>query len=172
MSDQVRLRPATEEDLPLLQRIRQEPETAAPYSWFGWHDPGRLHLHWAETGLIADTHGTLLVICGETAIGEVGWRQVSYGPTSHCWNIGITLLPEARGHGYGTQAQRLLVRYLFEHTQVNRVEASTDVTNLPEQRALEKAGFSQEASARGPVRSGRWNDLALYGMLREEAGLG
>ncbi len=44
-------------------------------------------------------------------------------PSSYCWEIGIILLPEARGRGYGTQAQRLLARYLFAHTTVHRIWA-------------------------------------------------
>jgi RimJ/RimL family protein N-acetyltransferase len=43
--------------------------------------------------------------------------------SSHCWNIGIVLVARHRGRGYGTQAQRLLVRYLFAHTQVNEAPA-------------------------------------------------
>ena len=34
------------------------------------------------------------------------------------------LLPEARRRGYGTQAQRLLARYLFAHTTVICTEFS------------------------------------------------
>jgi Acetyltransferase (GNAT) domain len=48
----------------------------------------------------------------------------------HCWEIGIVLLPEARGRGYGTQAQRLLARYLFAHTTVHRIWAGTEVDNV------------------------------------------
>src|ERR1700734_4026516 len=67
------------------------------------------------------------------------WHRQQRGPTSHCWNIGIGLLASARGHGYGTIAQRLLAEYLFAHTQVNRVEAETEIGNTSERRALEKA---------------------------------
>ena len=77
-----------------------------------------------------------------------------------CWNIGIDLIPEGRGQGYGTEAQRLLADYLFAATEVNRVEASTDVENLPEQRSLEKAGFIREGVVRGAqFRAGTYHDL-------------
>jgi hypothetical protein len=56
----------------------------------------------------------------------------------------------AAGRGYGSAAQRLLVRYLFAHTQVNRVDAITDITNVGEQRALEKAGFTRAGSCVAP----------------------
>jgi RimJ/RimL family protein N-acetyltransferase len=51
--------------------------------------------------------------------------------------------------GVGTQAQRLLVRYLFAHTPAHRIVASTEVDNVAERRALEKIGFTAEGIARG-----------------------
>ena len=72
-----------------------------------------------------------------------------------------------RGLGYGTEAQRLLADYLFVNTEVNRVEASTDVQNFAEQRALEKAGFTRDGVLRGAqYRAGGWHDLAVYSILR------
>jgi len=83
--------------------------------------------------------------------------------------IGIWLRPEARGCGTGTQAQRAVVDLFFRHTAVNRVEASTDVENVAEQRALEKAGFTREGTTRGAQwRDGAYHDCYLYSILRSE----
>ena len=50
-----------------------------------------------------------------------------------------------------------------------RVEASTDITNLAEQRALEKAGFTREGVLRkAQWRAGDWHDLVVYSLLRGE----
>ncbi len=79
------------------------------------------------------------------------------------------MAPEFRGRGYGSAAQRLLVRYLFAHTQVNRVQAETEITNIAEQRALENAGFTREGVKRGATfRVGRWHDEVVYSVLRAE----
>ncbi len=96
---------------------------------------------------------------------------MTYGPNpeSGAWNFGIDVLPGFRGQGYGTEAQRLLAAWLFEHTEANRVEASTDVENIPEQRALEKAGFRREGIARGAqFRGGGYHDLVTYARLRSD----
>ena len=107
-----------------------------------------------------------------TLAGEVSWHKVQTGPTSHCWNIGIGLLERARGRGYGTRAQRLIAEYLFAHTQVNRIQAGTEVSNVAEQRSLEKAGFTREGILRGvSFREGRWHDGVLYSVLRGEVDL-
>jgi RimJ/RimL family protein N-acetyltransferase len=104
-------------------------------------------------------------------LGGVSWHAVDYGGTvsSSAWNIGIGLLPEARGRGIGTLAQRLLVEHLFATTELDRIEASTDVDNIAEQRALEKAGFRREGVLRGAqLRGGIRRDLAHYGLVRED----
>lgn len=113
----------------------------------------------------------LSVLDAETGalLGGVSWHAVDYGGTvsSSAWNIGIALLPEARGRGAGTLAQRMLVDHLFATTELDRIEASTDVDNLAEQRALEKAGFRREGVLRGAqLRGGIRRDLVHYGLVR------
>jgi [ribosomal protein S5]-alanine N-acetyltransferase len=84
------------------------------------------------------------------------------------YEIGIALLPEHRGHGVGTTAQRLLVEYLFDNTPAHRLEAYTEVENVAEQRALEKAGFEREGVLRAvQFRAGAWRDGILYALLRD-----
>jgi RimJ/RimL family protein N-acetyltransferase len=70
-----------------------------------------------------------MVVRADEPLGFVSWRKVVTSMSSHCWNLAIALLPEYHGRGYGTQARRLLVQYLFAHTQVQRIEAGTDVEN-------------------------------------------
>ena len=171
MQDEVTLRPAHEEHLTVIERIMTDPEVMGPFQWFGWRDTSRLRRRWADTGLLGDDGGMLIVLRGDDVLGFVSWRKIVTSMISHCWNIGISLLPEVQGNGYGTEAQRLLVRYLFAHTQVQRIEAETDVDNVAEQRALEKAGFRREGVLRGhSFRLGAWHDTALYAVLRDEAG--
>ena len=157
MDDEVQLQPVTEDGLSFLDRLNNDPAWAGLHEWHGWSDPGALRRGWAETGLLGDT-------------GGVSWRRTQTGAHCYCWSIGIGLAPEYRGRGYGTAAQRLLVRYLFAHTQgVNRVQAETEITNIAEQRALEKAGFTREGVLRGATfRAGKWHDQVVYGVLRAE----
>lgn len=47
--------------------------------------------------------------------------------------------------------------------------AGTDIDNLPEQRSLEKAGFTRKGVLRGAQwRAGQWRDEVLYSRLRGE----
>jgi Transcriptional regulator PadR-like family/Acetyltransferase (GNAT) domain len=102
-------------------------------------------------------------------LGFVSWRRHQAAVAAFSWEIGIALLPEARGAGHGTQAQRLLARYLFAHTTAHRIMASTEVTNQAERRALETAGFTEEGIARGVGwRDGQWRDGVTYSLLRTD----
>ncbi|MFD0890104.1 GNAT family N-acetyltransferase [Streptosporangium algeriense] len=170
--DQVALRPIAEDDLETLTRFSVEPEVAGLFGWLGWSDPGRWRRRWAENGFLDAESGLLLVVHGAERLGFVSWRKSLTSRTSYCWNVGIALLPEARGRGFGTRAQRLLAEYLFAHTQVARVEAVTEFTNVAEQRALEKAGFTREGVLRAySFRNGRWRDAVLYSVVRDEVDL-
>lgn len=126
---------------------------------------------WLDNGLLDEARGVMMVTADDVPIGEVQWRTVSYGPNvgSQVLSIGISLQPSARGHGFGATAQALLAQYLFAQTAVNRIEATTDVENIAEQRALEKAGFTREGVLRGSqFRLGQWRDLVCYSVLRSE----
>ncbi|WP_240938173.1 GNAT family protein [Nocardioides sp. JQ2195] len=108
---------------------------------------------------------------GGEVVGDVSWVWQRWGPNVQSRNpmIGIWLSPRARGQGLGTAAQREMVDLFFRHTAVNRVEAHTDVENLAEQRALEKAGFTREGTTRGAQwRDGSYRDGHLYSILRSD----
>ncbi len=163
-----RLRPATPADAPLLATWRSAP--ASPYEdWSGPPPPGVP----ADLSLLRPTGlGDLVVTDGDDQpIGTVSWHPVLYGPNSgsQALDIGISLRTEFRGKGHGTRAQRMLASLLFATTAVQRVQASTDVANVAEQRALERAGFTREGVLRGAQwRQGRWNDLVSYACLRAD----
>jgi RimJ/RimL family protein N-acetyltransferase len=173
MSSRVRLRPATVDDADLLDSWAASPVARGVFNDFGV-PAGRPFREMLAAGPLRDENGgELLVerIQDGVPIGTVGWHAVWNGPTreSRAWNIGISLVPEARGRGYGMEAQRLLAEHLFATTDAHRVEASTDVENLVEQRALENAGFVREGVLRAAqFRAGAYHDLIVYSRLRDD----
>ncbi len=50
--------------------------------------------------------------------------------------------PSERNKGFGTEAQKFLLIYLFEKRKMRYVEMYTDLDNHPQQRCLRKLGFS------------------------------
>ena len=171
--DEIALRPPREDDLAMLDALVQDPEEAGEFGWFGWYNPLGWRKSWDENHLIGPDGGTLIVMRDDARLGLVNWRRRPATPAAYNWEIGIALLRVARGHGYGTQAQRLLVRYLFAHTAIHRIFATTDVGNTAEQRALEKVGFTREGVLRGVGwRDGAWRDGVMYSLLRTDPAAG
>lgn len=169
MTDDVTLRSVREADLAVLARFHEDATSAGEFQWFGFRPAKarQLERQWAEDGLVSKDSGHLVVsVDGDRCAGEVDWRAV--GETG-ALEIGIWLLPDYRGRGIGTAAQRQIVDYLFATFPVHRVQAGTEVDNVAEQRALERAGFRREGVARGLFfRDGKWRDGVMYGLLRDD----
>jgi RimJ/RimL family protein N-acetyltransferase len=166
----VRLRPVEELDLDALQRFDVEPAMSEPFQWRGFRDPRSRRRRWEHDGYLGDDDSMLVVAdAAGSFMGIVVWSWLATPGPRGCLQIGILLVPEHRGRGVGTEAQRLLVDYLFSTTAANRLEATTEVDNVAEQRALEKAGFTQEGLLRGRgfVRGG-WRDGFIYSRLRAD----
>ena len=169
MSD-VHLRALRESDLDEL--AANHTPKADPWNYFGATATNEPHRRFATDGGVGDGAGTLAVETSDgTLIGSVSWHTVQHGPSVACQalNVGISLFPAHRGRGYGSAAQRQLADYLFSTCLVERVEASTDVDNVAERRALESAGFTEEGVMRhAQYRAGKWRDVVLYSRLRDD----
>jgi RimJ/RimL family protein N-acetyltransferase len=71
------------------------------------------------------------------------------------------------GRGYATEAARRVVRFAFESLDLNRLDSSCFARNAASARVLEKSGFAREGLRPQHVRRfGRFEDLAIYGLLR------
>lgn len=170
--EKLRLRVVTQSDLALLNDWANDLQVHSEYGSFGLRPAGSFERRFAEDGLLSTRFGQLLVVThDDTPVGLVDYHQVGYGPNegSKAYNIGISIVAEHRGKGYGVEAQSLLAAYLFSTYPIMRVEAVTDIENIQEQRALEKAGFTREGNLRqAQWRSGKWHDQIIYSKLRGE----
>jgi RimJ/RimL family protein N-acetyltransferase len=169
----ITLRPVREADLTALEA--KTSRDVDPWNWFRHTPAEALRRRFAADGMLSEETGTLAVETADGVLaGTVSWFTVVHGPSAACraLNIGISLLPGHRGHGYGSAAQRALADYLFATTLTERIEAETDVENVAEQRALERAGFTREGILRHTqFRAGRWRDNVIYSVLRAEVSL-
>lgn len=169
----VRLRDLAIADADLLDAWAADPDVRGEYNDFGVA-PSPVDRDALGRGPFRnERNGELMIerLDDGQPIGLVSWHRVAYGPNdgSAAWNIGISLLPGARGRGFGSEAQRLIADYLFAATPIHRVEASTDVDNVAEQRSLEKAGFVREGLLRGAQdRRGVRHDLINFARLRSD----
>jgi len=99
-------------------------------------------------------------------VGSIGHYFVQ---PSRLMEIGYDIVPSERGKGYGTEAVQIMIDYLFLSNDIVRIQAVTNVDNIPSQRVLEKAGFQKEGTLRkvSHIRQ-EYGDAYIYGILREE----
>jgi RimJ/RimL family protein N-acetyltransferase len=163
------LRPLIDTDLLIFEREYASRSGAGQYQWFGFGTPGR---GLAEMGAIGYSGGRLTVVVEQRVIGSAFWFRREWGPpeTSWCWELALHIHRAERGNGHGTEATKQLVRYLFVHTLAWRLQAIADVSNVPSQRVLERAGFLREGTLRSAQwREGERHDQHIYSRLRDDA---
>ena len=83
--------------------------------------------------------------------------------------IGITLSRPNWGKGYGEEACRRLLDYLFDELILHRVVAECDVENTASSTLLERLGFRREAHLIENIWfKGAWGSEFHYAMLERE----
>jgi [ribosomal protein S5]-alanine N-acetyltransferase len=62
-----------------------------------------------------------------------------------------------------------VVRYGFDHFQLERIQALIEPDNRPSQRLVESKGFHREGLLRHyEYTNGKFDDLYMYSLLRSE----
>lgn len=76
---------------------------------------------------------------------------------------------DARSHGYGSEALRLILRYAFAELNLYRLTVSIPEYNATALHIAQKVGFVEEVRRRQAVnRDGKRWDLLSLGLLRQE----
>ena len=86
-----------------------------------------------------------------------------------CANLGYWVRSSAAGHGVASAAVRVLARWAFANTDLERLEILTVVENVRSQRVAEKAGAQREGVARSRLRlHDRSHDAVVYSIVRPD----
>jgi [ribosomal protein S5]-alanine N-acetyltransferase len=83
--------------------------------------------------------------------------------------VGFELSREYWGKGIAHEALEAVVKYGFQHLELERIEALIEPANLPSQKLVEKTGFQREGLLRHyEYTCGKFDDLYMYSLLRED----
>lgn len=83
--------------------------------------------------------------------------------------VGIGLVSSHRGHGYGTDALRVLCEFAFERRNLRRLQLEVLATNLGAVASYRKVGFVEEGRRREAAwADGRYTDAVIMGVLRRD----
>ncbi|WP_250037148.1 GNAT family N-acetyltransferase [Paractinoplanes maris] len=166
----VRLRALRDADLPHLVQWWNEPATMVlqqhsvmPVPEAGLPDMFR---NWSVN---KDESGAGFSI--ETHDGELVGHLTLWGikPRTRIATLAIVIGSPHTGHGYGTDAVELAVRYAFDELAVNKVELQVWSFNPRAVHVYEKAGFRLEGRRRAAgFHRSTFHDELLMGLLRDE----
>ena len=156
------LRVVEKEDLPLIAEWFNNPEFLGEYEHF--HAISKTELEKGYEKLQPEEKHFIIEKKDGTNIGFLGHHT-----EEKLWTIGYSLIPSERNKGYCTEAVKIIEDYLFLSQDTVRIQAKTNVENIPSQRVLEKAGFKKEGTIRKSYfAQGKWRNMFLYSILREE----
>ena len=163
----VRLRPIRLEELDLLwaERVAEMAQRGEPPR------PGakrRLRTRIERSGRLVDGFLELAIEADVRYVGTVQARRPENAMPRGVFELGIELVPDARGLGYGRAAVAQIVELLFRSHGAHRVQASTWVENTAMRRVLERLGWRFEGVLREfmPTAGGELQDYALYAITK------
>ncbi|HJF30789.1 MAG TPA: GNAT family N-acetyltransferase [Sporosarcina psychrophila] len=83
--------------------------------------------------------------------------------------VGYELSKEYWGKGIASEALEAVVKYGYNHFQLERIEALIEPSNLASQKLVEKQGFKREGLLRRyEFTCGKFDDLYMYSIIKEE----
>ncbi len=169
--EQVYLRPAERDDIPLFVRWFADAEvtrylaTRAPFS-------KAMEERWFESMLEEQGKKSYnFVICllaDDRAIGTAGFHHLNY-EDGHA-SFGISIGEKAEwSKGYGTDALRAMCDFGFGQLRLERIELDVYAPNKRAQRSYDKAGFVREGVLRhAHFSDGEFKDIVRMALLRDE----
>lgn len=73
------------------------------------------------------------------------------------------------GRGYGTDAMKVLVKFIFEQMNINKIKLNVYSFNNRAVKSYEKCGFKLEGTLRQEIfRDGKYHDEYVMSILKEE----
>jgi len=165
----IKLRPVRDTDLPQLYAFHIDIDNRGAYFPRGVLSQPAFQKQFEDTGFWSKDEGLLVIISPDDMIlGHIEFfKTVNYLDE---FELSYQVYsPEQRGKGVATEAVQMLVRYLFETKQVNRIRLVIHPDNLASRRLAEKCGFQHEGAARGAwYHKGKHHDVEIYALLHDD----
>lgn len=172
-TERLLLRPFAAEDLDALLAINSRPEVARYLYWEPMSENdarAALEKKMRSSAIRNDRDMlSLAVVLKETSelIGDCTLFLIS--SEHRQGEIGFVFHPDHHGHGYATEAARVLLRLAFEELELHRVVGRLEPRNTASARVLERLGMRQEAHlVENEFIKGEWQSEAVYALLDRE----
>lgn len=175
IGEKVSLREATQEDVNELYYWKYEEKNQEAKKWNAPYIPERrltkekyINSWKKEYELFPSVPRILAIIINEKTVGTVSCYWVD--KHTNWLETGIVIYdPDYWSGGYGTEAYRMWIDFLFESTHLHRLGMSTWSGNIRMIKTAAKIGMKEEARIReARIVNGNYVDSIKMGILRRE----
>lgn len=162
-SDGVRLRKWRYDDLACVEAASSDPRipkgTTVPARYT--EEEGRAFIE-RQWGRQTSGRGLSMAIADSETDEAKGLVFLGLGPIQGHSDLGYWVIPSARRRGLGTEAIRLVSRWVLTATDVHRLVAQVVPDNAASVALLKKCGFAEE----GLLRSWLWIDDEVHDVIQ------
>lgn len=167
----VRLREYREEDIKVAQRYMNDPDTIkslgirVPFP-FTYADEKKFV---EDNSAFKDEYNFAIESLDEPRyIGGCGMHNLDWKNSKV--GVGIAIGDKRlRGKGYGTDAMKVLVNFIFNEMNINKIKLGVFAFNEGAIRCYEKVGFQREAIFKKELyRSGKFHDVIYMSIFRDD----
>ncbi|MGW4382197.1 GNAT family N-acetyltransferase [Kitasatospora sp. NPDC004531] len=104
-----------------------------------------------------------VVLADDQVVGQITVGGILPHPHLRRASLGYWIATTAQNQGHAGRAVGLALEVMTEQLGLHRVEAFTNLENLPSQRVLRRNGFSPYGVAHGAILlDGRWQDSLMW----------
>ena len=165
--ERVRLGPPNAEMLPTFIRWFEDTEVTR-YLTLRFPPSPKMEEEWFDRAARSDSDILWAITVEEKLIGTLGIHAIDWPNRRAATGTLLGEKSEWR-KGYASEAVRLRTRFAFIELGLEKLTTKVFLENTGSRRALEKAGYKQFGlTRRDEFRHGKWHDMWLAEVLREE----
>lgn len=170
MADDIYFRAFELNDLEFLNEIRNDEISFEHTGGNKFFISKEYDKKWIEDKIFNNQKQIYLAIClkNNQIIGYVGLTDIDYRNRKVKW-AGINIHKDYIGKGYGSKAARLLIKFVFEELNMNKLYGYWLETNIASIKMAKKVGFIQEGLIKDFVfKRNRYHNAILLSLLKTE----
>lgn len=174
-TDNLVLRPTQEEDLKVLWEILLDENVSRYYLTSKINSDWEKEKKWQYKKLIhaldKDVFQWSIVLKDEDkCIGQVSCQKIEGNGDDSIRDVGWFLDSRFHGRGFGSEAAKAMLDYMFNEVEIRKIETSAAIVNPASWKIMEKLGFHRTSE----IKKGKYTmlpelvDCYCYEITREE----